>query len=300
MSTVIETHYVPTFKNNVELLAQQTQSILEPFVETQPCEGLAAAVRDQYGSVTARRKVERHEDTKYSDTPRARRWLSPIEFYTSELYDESDLMRMLTDPQSPLVRAHVAAMNRAKDSVILQAFFAAAPIGEQFTAGATVAYDTNNDIATDVDLPGTPSGLTPFKLIKGTGRLMRNQVDTSAEKPTCVINTKAWEDMFGQAQYISSDFNSGKPLTSAPRAIDYGGFNLVQIEHADFPVNGTTDWQLPAFVKSGVVLGKWMERKVEVQRLPNKVSSWEVKVRESFAAVRVEEAKVARIRIKFS
>ena len=103
MSTEIEKHYVPTFKNNLELLAQQRLSKLEGLVTVVPCEGLAVAVRDQYGLVTARRKTERHEDTKYSDTPRGRRWLTPIEFYTAELYDESDLQRMLTDPQSPVL-----------------------------------------------------------------------------------------------------------------------------------------------------------------------------------------------------
>lgn len=298
MSTEIEKHYVPTFKNNIQLLSQQMQSKLTPFVTTQPCEGTSVAVADQYGSVTAREKTQRHEDTKYSDTPRARRWLIPQEFYTAELYDESDLIRMLADPQSPLVRAHVAAMNRAKDKVILEAYFATAQIGEKLGDG-TVAYDSANDIAADVDVPATPSGLTPFKLIKSKGRLLRNKVDLDLEVPTGVINTKAWEDMFGAQQFTSGDYNANKPLQAASMITNYGGTNLVHIEHDSFPVNGTTEWYLPVFVKSAMVLGVWMERKVEVQRLPQKVSTWEVKIRESFAATRVEEAKVVRCKIKY-
>jgi hypothetical protein len=290
MSTEIEKHYVPTFKNNLELLAQQRLSKLEGLVTVVPCEGLAVAVRDQYGLVTARRKTERHEDTKYSDTPRGRRWLTPIEFYTAELYDESDLQRMLTDPQSPLLEVHTAAMNRAKDSVT--AVGAAAPTGEQVTSGTT-AYDTGNDIALSA------SGLTPGKAIAAKGRLMRNKVDVDAEVPNIVINTKGWEDMFSQSTFTSHDHNGMKPLVSAPTSIYYAGSNFTQIEHADFPVNGTTDYRCPFWVKSGIVLGKWGNRQVTVKPHPLKVSSWEVKIVDRFNAVRVEEAKVGRILIAY-
>lgn len=299
MSTEIEKHYIQTFKDNVMLLSQQTESVLSPYVTVQPCSGAGAAVADQYGSVLARKKIARHEDTKYSDTPRARRCLVPQEYYSAELVDKSDMLRMLSDPQSQLVKVHVAAMNRAKDSEILKSVFASALIGEQPTSGM-VAYDTNNDIATDVDLVGTPSGLSPFKLVKAKGRLLRNKVDLGSTVPSCFINTKAWEDMFGQSQFISGDFNSGKPLTSASTAIGYAGANLVPIEHDDFPVNGTTDWQCPYFVKDGVVLGVWQDLEVEVSKHPLKVSSWEVKCTARFAATRVEEAKMVRVRIKYS
>jgi hypothetical protein len=298
MSNVIETHHIVTFNNNVQLLSQQRKSRLEPFVTVQPCVGVGAAIADQYGSVKAKEKTERHEDTKYSDTPRTRRWLLPREFYTAELYDKSDLVRMLTDPQSPLVQVHVAAMERAKDSVILGAFFAAAATGEKVDSGTT-AYDTGNDIAADIDLSGTPSGLTPFKLVKSKGRLMRNKVDVDAEAPTMAINTKAWEDMFGNAVFTSGDYNPNKPMAAAPTALNYGGTNLVQIEHDDFPVNATTEWYLPAWVKSGMVLGVWSEREVSVEKVQGKISSWEVKIIERFAATRVEEAKVVRQKIKY-
>jgi hypothetical protein len=295
----IETHYVDTFKNNVELLSQQSISKLEALVENQPCEGKACAVRDQFGSVEAREKTERHEDTKYSETPRARRWLLPREFYTAELYDKSDLIRMLTDPQSALVRAHVAGMNRAKDGVILAAFYAAAATGETATTGTT-AYVTTNDIAADIDLSGTASGLSPFKLVKGKQVFIDRNVEVDQEVPNCLINGKAWADMFGNSQFISGDYNPEKPLMRAPTAIYSSGANLTTISRSDFPANSTTEWYLPYWLKSGMVLGKWAGREVTVVRLPGKVSSWEVKITESFAACRVDELKVTRIKIKYA
>lgn len=298
MSTEIEKHYVPTFKHNVELLAQQKKSRLESLVTVVPCEGLAVAVRDQYGLVNARRKTERHEDTKYSDTARSRRWLTPIEFYTAELYDESDLQRMLMDPQSPLIEVHTAAMNRAKDGLVLGAVFAAAPTGETATTGTTV-YDTGNDLAANLEDGSTAAGLTPTKLIRLKGRLMKNKVDVDTEVPSLIMPTVAWEDLFGAATFTSADYNNNKPLVSAPTSINYSGINLTQIEHADFPVNSTTEHYCPGFVKSGIVLGVWGGRQVTVQRLPGKVSSWEVKIIERFNAVRVEEAKVVRVKTKY-
>src|SRR5688572_8144949 len=215
----IEKHYVDTFKNNVTLLAQQRQSVLEPLVNSQPCEGKACAVEDQYGTVTVREKTERHEDTKYSETPRQRRWLVPKEYYTAELYDRSDLIRMLTDPQSSLVQAHVAAMNRAKDGAILAAFFAAAATGETATTGTT-AYVTTNDIAADIDLSGTPSGLTPYKLARAK-QVFIDRFLAMDEVPNCLLNGKAWGDLFapGLATFTSGDYNAQKPLASAPTAL---------------------------------------------------------------------------------
>lgn len=296
----IEKHYVDTFKNNVTLLAQQRTSVLESLVNNQMCEGKACAVEDQYGSVTAREKSERHEDTKYSETPRQRRWLVPREFYTAELYDKSDLIRMLTDPQSSLVQAHVAAMNRAKDGVILAAFFAAAATGETATTGTT-AYVTTNDIAADTDLSGTPSGLTPYKLARAKQVFIDRFVEMNGEVPNTLLNGKAWGDLFapGLATFTSGDYNAQKPLASAPTSLFYGGSNLVTASLANFPANSTTEWYLPYWLKSGMVLGKWAEREITVQRHPTKVSSWEVKVTESFAACRTDENKVTRVKIKY-
>lgn len=299
MSTNIETHYVQTYKNNVELLSQQRKSKLEAYVTVQPCEGLACAVRDQYGSVTVREKTLRHEDTKYTDTARARRWLLPREFYTAELYDKSDLVRMLTDPQSPLVMAHVAAMERAKDSVILGAYFAASATGEQPTSGTT-AYDTANNVAADLETPSTPSGMSVRKALRGKRILIGNKVDIDMEVPSILVNEKGWEDMFGDVTHTSGDYNSNKPLMQAPTAVFAAGSNFVTLSHADFPANSTTEWYCPQWVKSGMVLGTWSDMEVTVERVPGKVSSWEVKVVSRFAATRVDEKKVNRIAIKYS
>jgi cell fate (sporulation/competence/biofilm development) regulator YmcA (YheA/YmcA/DUF963 family) len=298
----IETHYVDTFKNNVKLLSQQRKSVLEALVEVQPCEGKACAVQDQYGKVTARKKTERHEDTKHSETPRKRRWLMPEEFYTAELYDKSDLIRMLTDPQSSLVQSHVAAMERAKDQVILAAFFAAALTGETAASGTT-AYVTTNDIAADFDLASTASGLTPWKLAGAKQTFIDRQVDFGMHGvPNCLLNGKAWTDMFGPsvAQFTSGDYNAQKPLAAAPTSIFYGGANLTTNTLDNFPANSTTEWYLPYWMKGGMVLGKWEDREVIVQRHPTKVKSWEVKITESFAATRVDEDLVTRIKIKYA
>jgi hypothetical protein len=292
MSTVIETHYVNQYKNTVSLLAQQRRSVMESILPVQPCSGQGSVVADQFGSVVARRKMDRHEDTKYSDTPRARRWLQPVEYYSAELVDKSDIIRLLTDPKSSLAEVHVAAMNRAKDAEFLTNIFAAAATGELPTSG-TAAYTTGNDIALNA------SGLTPAKLIEAHAGLMNRFVDTTAERPYVIIPVKGWQDMFGQSTFTSGDFNNSKPLQDAPRqGIVYGGMELVTLPHVDFPRVSTTEWLCPVFVPSGVVMGVWQDLEVEVQKHPLKVSSYEVKVTARFAVTRTEEAKVGRIRIQ--
>jgi hypothetical protein len=297
MPIEIEKHYVNTYKNTVQMLSQQMISKTESLVTVQQCNGNGAAVADQYGSVNARRKTERHEDTKYTETPRARRWLQPQEYYSAELVDQSDIIRLLTDPKSSLAQAHVAAMNRAKDSEFFTNIFAAAQVGELPTSG-TAAYSTAGDVAADFEVPGTPSGLSPAKLIRAKELFMSRFVDVDAEPLTVVIPSRGWAGMFGQTSFTSSDFNTNKPLVSAPTAIPYAGMNLVTIDHVDFPRNGTTTWNCPVFAKSGVVMGIWQDIDVEVQKHPLKVSSYEVKVTGRWAVTRVEEAKVATVLIR--
>lgn len=299
MSTEIEKHYINTYTETVKLLAQQKLSKLEPLVTVQPANGQGAVVADQFGTVTAREQTERFEDTKYSETPRYRRWLSPRTFYSAELVEQNDIIRLLSDPKSPLAEAHVAAMNRQKDGVILAAAFGLANIGETPTTG-TQAYDSSNDIAANIEDGATATGLTPTKLIAMNGRFAEQYVDIESEKPTVVIPVKGWKDMFANSLFTSGDYNDSKVLKSAPTAIDYGGMNLVRLAHASFPVNGTTEWYCPSFVKSGIVLGVWSQLKVEVNRLPQKVETYEVKVISRYAATRVDEMKVGRIKIKYA
>lgn len=291
MPTDIERHYVNQYTQTVSLLAQQRRSIMESIIPTQPCSGQGAVVADQFGTVTARRKMDRHEDTKYSDTPRARRWLQPVEYYSAELVDKSDIIRLLTDPKSPLADVHVAAMNRAKDAEFLLNAFAAAATGELPTS-ATTGYNTGNDTLL------AASGLTPAKLIDAHAKMLDRFVDTTAEKPIAIIPVKGWQDMYGNTQFTSADFNNSKPMQDAPRmGISYGGVEMVVLPHIDFPRESTNEWFCPVFVPSGFVMGVWQDMEVEVQKHPLKVSSYEVKVTARFAVTRVEEAKVGRIRI---
>lgn len=304
MSVEIEKHYVQTYQNTVQMLAQKMLSQTEQLVTVQPCSGVGAAIADQFGAVTAKKKTERHEDTKYSDTPRDRRWLMPSEYYSAELVDKSDVIRLLTDPQSSLARVHVAAMNRAKDQEFFDQIFALANRGELPTTG-TVAYNTGNDLAADIEVSGTPAGLTVTKLIKGKQGFIDRFVDLSGDPLAILVPGKGWADMFGQTQFTSSDYNGsatagGKPLNDMSQNINFGNINIATVAHAGFTANGTTEWYCPMFVKSGVVMGVWQDIEVEVQKVPQKVSSYEVKVTGRWAVTRVEEAKVARVKIKYA
>lgn len=295
----IEQHYIDTFNNTLDLLAQQTKSKLEPLVTVQPCHGKATAVKHFLGSVEAREKTERFEKVKDNETPRFRRWLMPRTFYTSEKLDYDDLMRALEGADNSLAAAHDAAMKRKKDGVILSCMFAAARTGELPTSGTT-PYNTGNDIAADIDLPSTPSGLTPYKLVKAKSLAIANQIDADTNIPAAVMNSKGYLDLFAPAvtTYTSGDFNKNQPLANASSSIFYAGANLVSLDHADQPRNGTTEWYLPYWFKEGIVLGVWSQRKVSITPVNDEVDSYRIKIIEKYAATRVDEKMVYRIKIK--
>lgn len=296
----VEKHYVDAYKSTISLLAQRDTSVVEPLVEHQSIKGEQAALADQFGKATVREKTERHEDTKYSETPRYRRWITPREFYSAELVDESDIIRMLTDPKSTLAQAHVAAMNRKKDSIFLDAIFGTALAGRRFETQIAWPGSTY-EVAADIEVPSTLAGLTPRKLIEARRLFGTRHINTrrGGERPTLIVPPDGTAQVENQLVFTSNRDAIGGFLESgdAPNLL---GWNIVELDADDdqtFP-GDADEWFCPAFVKSGVVMGKWDNLDVNVQKHPTKVKSWEVKLTASFNYTRLDESKVLMVRIK--
>ena len=76
MSTEITTALVKQFHDNFEMLAQQKKSKFEAAVRNEPING-EDGFYDQVGAADGFDITTRHADTRYANTPHARRKITP-------------------------------------------------------------------------------------------------------------------------------------------------------------------------------------------------------------------------------
>src|ERR1700761_3838138 len=146
MPNSITTAFVTEFQTNTALLLQQQDSRLAAACTQYSLKGESAEVLEQFGITNAVSGLPRHADTPVIDVPQDRRWCFPTDYDWGYMLDKQDQLRLLIDPKSEVTRAGVAAMNRAKDDVIVNAIFGTAKTGKN--GSTNTAFPGGNVIAT--------------------------------------------------------------------------------------------------------------------------------------------------------
>ena len=283
MSVEVPTHFVQEYKTNVELLLQQMGSKLRDKVSSDTYTGKAGKAIEQVGAVTAQKRTTRHADTPLISTPADARWVFPEDYEWADLIDKQDQVRMLIDPTSSYAKNGAAAIGRAIDDEIIQAFFGTAFTGENGTT--TTPFPAGQQAAT------TAGGLTLAKLREAMQLLLAAEVDVERETIWCAISARQHDDLLGVSKVQSVDFNIAKPLAEG-RTRSFMGFTFVLSER--LPITGT-DREIPCWVPSGMHLGMWDDLRTEVDRRPDKSYSTQVYVAATIGATRTQEEKCVRI-----
>jgi len=209
MSVQITTAMVEQYRGNIEHLVQQKGSRLRDSVRVESVTGKNAFF-EQLGSVSASKRTSRHSDTPRIDTPSARRRVSLVDFDVADLIDKEDEIRTLVSFTGPYAEAQAMALGRAMDDEII-----AAADGTAFTGvdGSTsTAFDTNNVV--DVQVGGSSSdvGLNVAKLQAAAEILNSSDIDPEVER-YCVLNAKQLNNLLGENEVKSADFNTIRALT---------------------------------------------------------------------------------------
>jgi hypothetical protein len=139
---------------------------------------------------------------------------------------------MLGDPKPSLVMNAANAMGRAKDDVILGAFFATAKTGE-----LAATFDHLRHHADDRRRPerlgfqgaSAATNLTVAKLREVVKTFLQNNVDLDREQITGALNAKAHDSLLGEIQVTSMDYQT-KPVLEEGRIRRFMGINFVLTE----------------------------------------------------------------------
>lgn len=292
MSSQITNAYAQQYSSTIQLLLQQKESRLSGTVTPHTITGAKAATPvEQIGKVEATERTRRYPPLAPDDTPHTRPWFYPRDFDWNDLIDSIDKLRILADPQSAYVQNGVAAMNRAKDRVIIGTFFADRNTGETGSTSVTFASE-GNSVAVGFGASGNV-GLTVAKLREAKRILMAAEVDVESDPLTVAVKAKQHDNLLAEMQVISLDFNE-RPVLVDGMVTRFLGFNFKHTEL--IAANGSSQDRVPAYAKSGVHLGIWADVATDVsQRKDLAGHPWQVYVTGTFGGTRSEGPKVVEI-----
>jgi hypothetical protein len=291
MADNIASVYAVQYGTNISLLLQQKGSKLRTSVQTGSYKGKASEVVTQYGATAARAVSTRYQPIVPVNTPNNRRWVFPEDFDWADLIDNFDKLRLLADPQSAYAQNGLYAMGRAMDDVIISGMLGDNKTGE--AGGTTTQFDTSNQrVAVNYAASGNV-GLTVDKLREARRILMENEVDLDAEPLYCAISAEQHDDLLGQIQVVSSDFNGDTPVMKDGKVMQFLGINFIHTER--LPLSSTFR-RCPVWVPSGVHLGMWNDIMSDItQRRDLSSHPYQIYLMGTFGATRTEEKKVVDI-----
>ena len=281
MSTQITTAFSQQFSANVQLLSQQTGSILRGGVEEESVTG-EKAFFDQVGAAAAVKRTSRHQDTPMVDTPHSRRMVTMDSYEWADLIDDADKVRMLIDPTSTYARAAAAAMGRAMDDAIIEAATGTSKTGK--SGGTSTTLPSGQQIASG------SADLTLAKLIQAKKILDSNSVDPSIPRHIAVSPDQI-EALLNTTTVTSSDFNTVKALVQG----EINTFLGFQFHVSNRLAKSGNDRTCFAWAQDGIKLAVGKDVESRIDERADKSYSTQVYYCASFGATRMEEEKVVQI-----
>lgn len=287
MSDFITVPFVEQYGANVAMLSQQRPSRLEGAVRVEPVVGKTAFF-EQLGTAEAVRRTTRHGDSPLVDTPHARRQVSPADYEWGDMVDDLDKAKLLIDPTSSYAMAAAAAMNRAKDDVIIAAMNGTSTaIAEGSLTSSSIILPTAQKV------PVNATGLTVAKLLIAKEILDGNEVDEEIPR-FIVVTALQVSTLLNTTEVKSSDFNTVKALAMG-QLDTYMGFKFIRSERLGLDVTTSTDTAVIAWAKDGMLLGVGVDIKARITERADKSFATYVYYSMSLEATRMEEKKVVEI-----
>ncbi|MBA4259153.1 MAG: hypothetical protein C0446_08310 [Chitinophaga sp.] len=154
---------------------QQETSALMGIFKMSPAKGNKTYI-DKLGKRDAQIKTARHQRVTWGDPSFQRRQVTFQMVHDDVALDLEDLLDMVTDPSSSVMKAMAASLGRAADDIILDAISGNAVVIQNGSASnqALTQSIAVNDISYDPDLSAGDKALTPGKLLMAQKYIRQN------------------------------------------------------------------------------------------------------------------------------
>jgi hypothetical protein len=289
---------VTQFSTLLNLKLQQTQSKLRGRTMEGAHVGQQASPVQYIGAIQMKAPQARFAPIVRQDVDFTRRWVMPIDKSATQLIDNFDKLRLLSDPTSQYSTVAAAAVNREYDDRIIASAFGTATLG---TDGASFTSETWASFSSAWNVASTfkstaASGLTVAKMIEAKRLMRKAQVEVDTEQLTWITNSQGESDLLNQAQVMSTDFSGANAPTrnQEGQVTRFMGWDIVYSERLSMV---TTNVRANiAFVKSGLYLGVWQDVKNNItQRMDLESQPYQLYTAMTCGATRLEPGRTLQV-----
>lgn len=241
---------------------------------------------DRLGNFSVSERVSRNAATTLQDAAHSRR-MATVKLYDAAVgVDKLDVNKMLLDPTGDYAKKLAGQHGENFDSVLLAALIGSAATGA--TGDGTQAFDTSNN-----QIAHGSTGLTVSKFNQSLRILQSNRVNIMRDEVVLIANARGIEDLLGEAQFTSFDYQNAKAL-SGKALPSFRGVKIIWSEDIpDYTAGSVYRAILTTRDAMKVAISEGMN--VEIDKRPDLSNIMQVYTSMMFGAVRMEEAKVVDI-----
>jgi hypothetical protein len=273
------------YKDTVDMLLEQTKSVLEPYVTQGTYKGQNAVVAKHLGEVDFREVTTIFGDTEYGEIEHTQRWLNYKTYARAYPISKLNILSMFDGDQSLISQYQqkmVYDFKRKTDELII-----AAALGNAY-AGKNYGDET---IPLPAGIAAGAAGLTKAKVEKVIETLLASDADLDTDQLILVISPKQQTDLRNIDAFISRDYKEDASMNN-PYIGNLYGMNVLLSNK--LPKVSTTRTCF-AYMKSGLHLGYWKNLELKATELPTKNYDWQVYGSFAMNATRLQEEKVIKI-----
>jgi hypothetical protein len=261
--------FTEEYKDNLDALSQQMKPTvaMDGHCRKYSATGAQATrILSQVGETAARRRTTGAQPAQNVEMTHDGRWAFPDWYDWGTVIDNFDQIRTNIAPGAAYISSALAAHNRQKDQLFLEAFFGTNKTG---ASGATsTPFDSNNVVDVDVGGGGVATGLNVEKIRAARKGLKQNHVDLRIERPKIGFSAEQEDDLMALTYVTNADFNGGrKPVLQDGNIYDFLGFDFIQCEY--LPTDTDDYRRLPVWVPSGMACASWVPLKAEIRNRPD-------------------------------
>lgn len=291
----LNTQYVVEFGQQVHILAQEEFSKLMPYVVMGDDFTGESVSYDRFGTLADQEIVERFQPIQLHDAAWDRRWMSVRFFAVAVGVDGKDIAKMKRNPSPELAQACVRALARRRDKIIYEAAFADVKVGRDAASATNTTFA--NDGGLTIDATGG-FNLSTLRTIKQN--FVDNAVATDVDVNIALtVDGKRINNLMGETQLVSFDYNTEKPLTKGTMGQAYGIKLIPYANSSTDPllVAASGERQLMALAERGIVFSKGVVS-VRIEERPDMFNKpYQIVAEMAVCAMRTEGARVQKIRV---
>lgn len=305
MSDQVNTTAQSKFQNNLEMMLQQRKSLIYS-VAAGPVDAAGAEkvdLKDFLGAVKVQKGNDRHGDTKYTNTPHERVWITkPVESYVADLVDRNDKLATNINIGSGYMIAQRDAINRHWDDQCLFGLYGNMITGKDGTTLTPLAGGMTVPVTT-----GGAAGAQRMNLdkLRTARKILAQNFNDMQQKRFIVLTAEQQDDLLKDVQLTSEDFKSlgariDEQTGNFTRIL---GWNIIEMELSNpmldassLTVDGSGYRRNPFWVEDGLAKVEWEQLfAVGGDKLPTKRYSEQYFASTTVATTRTQSGKVGII-----